>query len=83
MDELGTGPKYSVAALDRLKLYVTECIEKYGDDYQYSTDPRLLKVWILYVSDWFLMPILISTLLFGRFFIFAYPFMGSFVILLF
>jgi hypothetical protein len=67
MDELGTGPKYSVPALDQLKLYVTECIEKYGDDYQYSTDPRLLKVWILYVSDWFLMPILISVLLFGRF----------------
>ncbi|GJN13114.1 hypothetical protein PR202_ga31449 [Eleusine coracana subsp. coracana] len=50
MDELGTGPQYSEAGLDRLKLCVTECIEKYGDDYQYSTDPRLLKIWILYAD---------------------------------
>jgi checkpoint serine/threonine-protein kinase len=55
MDELGTGPRYNTAGLDWLKCYVTECIEKFGDDYQYSTDPRLLKVWILYVSDWLLM----------------------------
>ncbi|KAL6840688.1 hypothetical protein ACP4OV_029552 [Aristida adscensionis] len=50
MDELGTGPKYDAAAYDRLKRHVTECIEKYGDDYQYSTDPRLLKIWILYAD---------------------------------
>uniref|UniRef100_A0A0A9B922 Protein kinase domain-containing protein n=1 Tax=Arundo donax TaxID=35708 RepID=A0A0A9B922_ARUDO len=50
MDDLGTGPEYDAAALDRLKLYVTECIEKYGDDYQYSTDPRLLKIYILYAD---------------------------------
>uniref|UniRef100_A0A0E0E131 BUB1 N-terminal domain-containing protein n=2 Tax=Oryza meridionalis TaxID=40149 RepID=A0A0E0E131_9ORYZ len=48
MDELRTGPKFEAAALDRLKICVTECIDKYGDDYQYSTDPRLLKIWILY-----------------------------------
>lgn len=50
MDELGTGPQYDMAALDRLKRYLIECISKYGDDYQYSTDPRLLKIWILYVT---------------------------------
>jgi checkpoint serine/threonine-protein kinase len=50
MDELGTGPQYDTTALDRLKHYLTECIAKYGDDYQYSTDPRLLKIWILYVT---------------------------------
>lgn len=54
MDELRTGPTFDAAALDRLKIYVTECIDKYGDDYQYSTDPRLLKIWILYVTEWFL-----------------------------
>lgn len=52
MDELRTGPKFEAAALDRLKICVMECIDKYGDDYQYSTDPRLLKIWILYVIDW-------------------------------
>ncbi|ONM57597.1 uncharacterized protein [Zea mays] len=50
MDELGTGPQYDTTALDRLKHYLTECIAKYGDDYQYSTDPRLLKIWILYAD---------------------------------
>ncbi|KAG8099872.1 hypothetical protein GUJ93_ZPchr0013g36306 [Zizania palustris] len=50
MDNLRTGPKFDAAALDRLKIYVTECIDKYGDDYQYSTDPRLLKMWILYAD---------------------------------
>uniref|UniRef100_A0A0E0E130 BUB1 N-terminal domain-containing protein n=1 Tax=Oryza meridionalis TaxID=40149 RepID=A0A0E0E130_9ORYZ len=50
MDELRTGPKFEAAALDRLKICVTECIDKYGDDYQYSTDPRLLKIWILYAD---------------------------------
>lgn len=50
MDELGTGPQYDMAALDRLKRYLIECISKYGDDYQYSTDPRLLKIWILYAD---------------------------------
>ncbi|XP_062189776.1 mitotic checkpoint serine/threonine-protein kinase BUB1-like isoform X2 [Phragmites australis] len=50
MDELGTGQQYDAAALDQLKVYITECIEKYGDDYQYSTDPRLLKIWILYAD---------------------------------
>ncbi|CAD6217944.1 unnamed protein product [Miscanthus lutarioriparius] len=50
MDELGTGPQYDMAALDRLKHYLIECISKYGDDYQYSTDPRLLKIWILYAD---------------------------------
>ncbi|NP_001132784.1 uncharacterized protein LOC100194273 [Zea mays] len=51
MDELGTGPQYDTTALDRLKHYLTECIAKYGDDYQYSTDPRLLKIWILYCKS--------------------------------
>jgi hypothetical protein len=83
MDELGTEPRYNTACLDRLKCYVTECIEKFGDDYQYSTDPRLLKVWILYVSDWLLMSILILALLFERFLFFAYSCVGSCVILLF
>ncbi|XP_066400069.1 mitotic checkpoint serine/threonine-protein kinase BUB1-like isoform X2 [Miscanthus floridulus] len=50
VDELGTGPQYDMAALDRLKHYLIECISKYGDDYQYSTDPRLLKIWILYAD---------------------------------
>ncbi|KAF0889539.1 hypothetical protein E2562_026953 [Oryza meyeriana var. granulata] len=50
MDELRTGSKFEAAALDRLKTYVMECIDKYGDDYQYSTDPRLLKIWILYAD---------------------------------
>uniref|UniRef100_A0A0E0A8G9 BUB1 N-terminal domain-containing protein n=1 Tax=Oryza glumipatula TaxID=40148 RepID=A0A0E0A8G9_9ORYZ len=48
MDELRRGPKFEAAALDWLKICVMECIDKYGDDYQYSTDPRLLKIWILY-----------------------------------
>ncbi|EAZ00613.1 hypothetical protein OsI_22635 [Oryza sativa Indica Group] len=52
MDELRRGPKFEAAALDWLKICVMECIDKYGDDYQYSTDPRLLKIWILYVIDW-------------------------------
>ncbi|XP_052159158.1 mitotic checkpoint serine/threonine-protein kinase BUB1-like [Oryza glaberrima] len=47
MDELRRGPKFEAAALDWLKICVMECIDKYGDDYQYSTDPRLLKIWIL------------------------------------
>ncbi|WVZ66035.1 hypothetical protein U9M48_015312 [Paspalum notatum var. saurae] len=50
LEELGTGPQYDTATLDRLKCCVTECIAKYGDDYQYSTDPRLLKIWILYAD---------------------------------
>ncbi|KAF8669531.1 hypothetical protein HU200_051335 [Digitaria exilis] len=50
MDELGTGPQCDASALDQLKCYLTECIRKYGDDYQYSTDPRLLKIWILYAD---------------------------------
>uniref|UniRef100_A0A0D9WZA7 Protein kinase domain-containing protein n=1 Tax=Leersia perrieri TaxID=77586 RepID=A0A0D9WZA7_9ORYZ len=50
MCELGTGPNLDATALDQLKIYVTECIDKYGDDYQYSTDPRLLKIWILYAD---------------------------------
>lgn len=49
MDELGTGSQCDAAALERLKCYLTECIKKYGDEYQYSTDPRLLNIWILYV----------------------------------
>jgi checkpoint serine/threonine-protein kinase len=50
MDELRRGPKFEAAALDWLKICVMECIDKYGDDYQYSTDPRLLKIWILYAD---------------------------------
>ncbi|CAL5072543.1 unnamed protein product [Urochloa decumbens] len=50
MDELGKGPQCDASALDRLKCYLTECIRKYGDEYQYSTDPRLLKIWILYAD---------------------------------
>ncbi|PUZ72190.1 hypothetical protein GQ55_2G373600 [Panicum hallii var. hallii] len=50
MDELGTGPQCDPTALDQLKCYLTECIRKYGDEYQYSTDPRLLKIWILYAD---------------------------------
>jgi checkpoint serine/threonine-protein kinase len=50
MGELRTSPEFCQAAIEQLKVYVTECIDKYGDDYQYSTDPRLLKIWILYVT---------------------------------
>jgi hypothetical protein len=50
MQELRTNPQFCQAAIEQLKVYVTECIDKYGDDYQYSTDPRLLKIWILYVT---------------------------------
>ncbi|KAJ1291037.1 hypothetical protein BS78_02G288800 [Paspalum vaginatum] len=50
LEELGTGPQYDEATLDRLKCYLTECTAKYGDDYQYSTDPRLLKIWILHAD---------------------------------
>lgn len=50
IDELRAHPECYHAALEQLKIYVTECIDKYGDDYQYSTDPRLLKIWILYVT---------------------------------
>uniref|UniRef100_A0ACD5U846 Uncharacterized protein n=1 Tax=Avena sativa TaxID=4498 RepID=A0ACD5U846_AVESA len=50
MGELRTDPEFCQAALERLKIYVTECIDKFGDDYQYSTDPRLLKIWILYAD---------------------------------
>lgn len=56
MDELGTGPQCDPSALDQLKCYLTECIRKYGDEYQYSTDPRLLKIWILYVNFYQLWP---------------------------
>jgi len=56
MDELGTGPQCDPSALDQLKCYLTECIKKYGDEYQYSTDPRLLKIWILYVNFYQLWP---------------------------
>ncbi|KAI5013089.1 hypothetical protein ZWY2020_028043 [Hordeum vulgare] len=54
IDELRENPECYHAALEQLKIYVTECIDKYGDDYQYSTDPQLLKIWILYgdaISD--------------------------------
>ncbi|XP_037484784.1 mitotic checkpoint serine/threonine-protein kinase BUB1-like [Triticum dicoccoides] len=54
IDEIRAHPECYHTALEQLKIYVTECIDKYGDDYQYSTDPRLLKIWILYgdaVSD--------------------------------
>ncbi|KAK1680275.1 hypothetical protein QYE76_041123 [Lolium multiflorum] len=50
MQELRTNPEFCQAAIEQLKVYVTECIDKYGDDYQYSTDPRLLKIWILYAD---------------------------------
>ncbi|CAM0905999.1 unnamed protein product [Alopecurus aequalis] len=50
MGELSKDPEFRQAALEQLKVYVKECIDKYGDDYQYSTDPRLLKIWILYAD---------------------------------
>ncbi|KAM0891572.1 hypothetical protein ACQ4PT_026325 [Festuca glaucescens] len=50
MQELRTNPEFCQAAIEQLKVYVTEFIDKYGDVYQYSTDPRLLKIWILYAD---------------------------------
>ncbi|KQK16072.1 mitotic checkpoint serine/threonine-protein kinase BUB1 [Brachypodium distachyon] len=50
IDEIRKDPEAYQAGVQQLKTYVIECIDKYGDDYQYSTDPRLLEIWILYAD---------------------------------